>query len=77
MIPKSIAIIMDGNGRWATERGKDRSYGHQAGGYRQTYHLRMHALRSEIPHALHFLYGELEQAPDGDPCPHGSRPDKS
>lgn len=31
MIPKSIAIIMDGNGRWATERGKDRSYGHQAG----------------------------------------------
>ena len=31
MIPKSIAIIMDGNGRWATERGNDRSYGHQAG----------------------------------------------
>jgi undecaprenyl diphosphate synthase len=31
MIPKSIAILMDGNGRWATERGKDRSYGHQAG----------------------------------------------
>ena len=30
-IPKHIAIIMDGNGRWATERGKDRSFGHQAG----------------------------------------------
>lgn len=30
-IPKHIAIIMDGNGRWATQRGKDRSYGHQAG----------------------------------------------
>ena len=30
-IPAHIAIIMDGNGRWATERGKDRSYGHQAG----------------------------------------------
>ncbi len=30
-IPRHIAIIMDGNGRWATERGKDRSYGHQAG----------------------------------------------
>lgn len=30
-IPKHIAIIMDGNGRWATEKGKDRSYGHQAG----------------------------------------------
>ena len=30
-IPEHIAIIMDGNGRWATERGKQRSYGHQAG----------------------------------------------
>ena len=30
-IPQHIAIIMDGNGRWATERGKIRSYGHQAG----------------------------------------------
>lgn len=30
-IPKHIAIIMDGNGRWATEKGKERSYGHQAG----------------------------------------------
>ena len=30
-IPQHIAIIMDGNGRWATERGKERSYGHQVG----------------------------------------------
>lgn len=30
-IPHHIAIIMDGNGRWATERGQDRRYGHQAG----------------------------------------------
>jgi len=30
-IPQHIAIIMDGNGRWATERGKERSYGHKAG----------------------------------------------
>ena len=30
-IPQHIAIIMDGNGRWAAERGKPRSYGHQAG----------------------------------------------
>lgn len=30
-IPRHIAIIMDGNGRWAVERGKDRSFGHQAG----------------------------------------------
>lgn len=30
-IPEHIAVIMDGNGRWATERGKERSYGHHAG----------------------------------------------
>ena len=30
-IPQHIAIIMDGNGRRANERGKERSYGHQAG----------------------------------------------
>lgn len=30
-VPQHIAIIMDGNGRWATERNKPRSYGHQAG----------------------------------------------
>lgn len=30
-IPQHIAVIMDGNGRWAAERGKERSYGHQAG----------------------------------------------
>ncbi len=30
-IPRHIAIIMDGNGRWATQRNKPRTYGHQAG----------------------------------------------
>ena len=30
-IPQHIAIIMDGNGRWAMERGLDRSFGHKAG----------------------------------------------
>lgn len=30
-IPEHIAVIMDGNGRWATAQGKPRSYGHQAG----------------------------------------------
>ncbi len=30
-IPQHIAIIMDGNGRWAKAQGKPRSYGHQAG----------------------------------------------
>lgn len=30
-IPSHIAIIMDGNGRWAKQRGEKRSFGHQAG----------------------------------------------
>lgn len=30
-IPAHIAIIMDGNGRWAKQRGHARSFGHQAG----------------------------------------------
>ena len=30
-IPTHIAIIMDGNGRWAKQRGHARSFGHQAG----------------------------------------------
>lgn len=29
--PRHIAIIMDGNGRWATAQGKSRTYGHERG----------------------------------------------
>jgi undecaprenyl diphosphate synthase len=29
-LPKHIAVIMDGNGRWAKERGKPRIFGHQS-----------------------------------------------
>jgi undecaprenyl diphosphate synthase len=30
-LPRHIAIIMDGNGRWAQEKGEDRLYGHYHG----------------------------------------------
>ena len=30
-VPRHVAIIMDGNGRWATSQGMDRTMGHQAG----------------------------------------------
>lgn len=36
-IPNHVAIIMDGNGRWAKQRGHERSYGHQAGA--ETVHI--------------------------------------
>ena len=31
LIPKHVAIVMDGNGRWAKERGLPRTAGHEAG----------------------------------------------
>lgn len=36
-IPAHIAIIMDGNGRWAKQRGQARSFGHQTGA--ETVHI--------------------------------------
>ncbi len=30
-VPKHVAIIMDGNGRWARQRARDRSFGHTEG----------------------------------------------
>ena len=31
VLPRHLAVIMDGNGRWATQRGLERSAGHLAG----------------------------------------------
>ena len=41
-LPRHVAIIMDGNGRWATSRGLSRTEGHQKG---------LEALRRTIRHA--------------------------
>ena len=30
-IPRHVAIIMDGNGRWAKQKGKMRIFGHKNG----------------------------------------------
>ena len=30
-LPQHVAIIMDGNGRWAKQRGKPRIFGHREG----------------------------------------------
>jgi len=31
LVPRHVAIVMDGNGRWANERGLPRTEGHRAG----------------------------------------------
>ena len=30
-VPNHVAIILDGNGRWAKSKGKPRTYGHMQG----------------------------------------------
>ena len=35
--PQHVEIIRDGNGRWAKQRGRERSFGHQAGA--ETVHI--------------------------------------
>jgi len=50
ILPKHIAIIMDGNGRWAEKRGRPRSLGHQAG---------LKALRRIVEHCGHLGVAEL------------------
>ena len=31
ILPKHVAIIMDGNGRWGIQKKKSRNYGHSKG----------------------------------------------
>ena len=31
IFPHHVAIILDGNGRWAQKRGRERTFGHKAG----------------------------------------------
>jgi undecaprenyl diphosphate synthase len=43
MMPQHVAIIMDGNGRWAKKKGKIRTFGHKAG---------VKAVRASVSYAL-------------------------
>lgn len=49
-MPDHIAIVMDGNGRWAKNRNRPRNMGHQAG---------RKSLRKTIQHCLHLGVGTL------------------
>ncbi len=41
-LPQHVAIVMDGNGRWAEQRKRPRNMGHQAG---------VRALKTTVEHA--------------------------
>lgn len=54
-IPNHVAIIMDGNGRWATERGLVRTKGHYAG-YKNLKKLAVHILNKGIKYLSVFAF---------------------
>jgi undecaprenyl diphosphate synthase len=49
-LPEHIAIVMDGNGRWAEQRKRPRTMGHQAG---------VRALRGAVEHCVRIGIGTL------------------
>ena len=56
-IPRHIAIIMDGNGRWANARGLPRVEGHRAGAKSVKVGSRnMPAAWCRIPHPLRLFF---------------------
>ena len=55
-LPRHVAIIMDGNGRWAKAKGKDRSFGHQEGV------VSVRKIMDAVTDVVHFLYRELESS---------------
>ena len=52
---KHIAIIMDGNGRWAKKRGLNRSLGHKKGS-ETLEDIALHALKLKIPYLSVFAF---------------------
>ena len=69
-VPRHIAIIMDGNGRWAEERHRPRLFGHKAGvdSVREVVEAAVHAKDKQIEgleEELGKLRSRLESSPGG------------
>ncbi len=54
-MPQHVAIVMDGNGRWAKQRGKPRTYGHRRGA-RAARAAVEHCVRLGIPNLTLFAF---------------------
>ncbi len=54
-LPNHIAIIMDGNGRWAENVGKKRNQGHEQGAI-TAYEIVKHAFKRNISHLTLFAF---------------------
>ncbi|HSW57056.1 MAG TPA: polyprenyl diphosphate synthase [Dehalococcoidales bacterium] len=55
ILPRHVAIIMDGNGRWAEKRGLQRSAGHLAG-YKRIRSVVATILKHQIPYLTIFSF---------------------
>ena len=58
-LPRHVAIIMDGNGRWAKKQGMARMFGHKQG---------VETVHNITVAAVHVQYRELEPAERGSGC---------
>lgn len=54
-IPRHIAIIMDGNGRWAKARGQERTFGHQQGA-QQVHEIMEEAVRLGVDYLTLYTF---------------------
>jgi undecaprenyl diphosphate synthase len=54
-VPRHVAFIMDGNGRWAKQRGFPRSFGHTSGA-RRVRSVVEHAIDRGIPYVTLFAF---------------------
>jgi undecaprenyl diphosphate synthase len=68
-IPEHVAIIMDGNGRWAKQRMMPRYFGHRKG-----LHKLIDVFKSAITTAVQCLK-QLDQLINLVPQPHNRKPD--
>src|ERR1700729_192571 len=64
-VPNHVALVMDGNGRWAKQRGLPRTEGHKAGEY-ALFDVIMGAIELGIPHlsAYAFSTENWRRSPD-------------
>ena len=72
LLPQHVAIIMDGNGRWAQRRGMPRSFGHKAGVGASRHHQAFGSSGHQGADDLRVFYGKLEAFGGGSRCADGT-----
>ena len=55
LLPRHVALVMDGNGRWAKERGLPRTEGHKRGEY-SLFDVIMGAIELGIPYLSAYAF---------------------